>query len=215
VEGEPRLSFLVINPTDTATSSGFDELFNDGVAISTELRFPTNFAQRRGHVLLGATYSTREFVSLDQDPRIILPQVPIARASDSWSFYYNTDHYLWEDPCSPGRGWGYFTRAGLADDETNPVEYFWSVGIGGSSLVSGRPQDSFGIGYYSLDTSSAIGPVLSAVLGTVGDSEGVEAFYNIKATDNLTITPDFQWISQARQSIDDAYVLGVRANLAF
>ncbi len=215
MEGEPLFSFLVLNPTDTTRTSGFSELFNDGVALSSELRVPTNFCDRPGHVLVGATYSTRDYVSLDQDPRIILPQVDIGRSSDSWSVYWNTDHYLHVDPHDESRGWGYFTRVGFADDSNNPISYFWSVGIGGNSMISGRDKDSFGLGYYMSETSDEIAPFLTALVGGIGDSQGVEAFYNIQAMNCLTITPDFQWLSQARAGLDDAYVLGVRANLAF
>ena len=35
---EPIFTFTVLNATDTATTSGFDELFADGVALSAELR---------------------------------------------------------------------------------------------------------------------------------------------------------------------------------
>ncbi|TWT52973.1 Carbohydrate-selective porin, OprB family [Rubripirellula amarantea] len=215
LEGEPLFSFLVINPTDTTTSSGFDELFADGVAMSAEIRVPTSLMGRLGHQLVGATYSTRDYVSLDQDPRIVLPQVPVSRSSDSWSLYWNMDQYLVTDRCTPGRGWGYFARAGIADDDTNPISSFLSAGIGGSSMIRGRESDSFGLGYFFYDSSEEIAPFLATVLGPIGDSQGVEAFYNIQATKTLTVTPDFQWLSQARQNIDDAYLLGVRANLAF
>ena len=214
-EGQPLFSFLVINPTDTASSSGFDELFAEGVAMSAELRLPTNLMGRPGHHLFAATYSTRDIVSLDQDPRIILPQVPIDRSDDSWSLYWNTDQYLVTDRCNPGRGWGYFARAGIADDNTNPVASFLSAGVGGSSMIGGRESDSFGLGYYYYDTSDKIAPFLAGLLGGIGSSQGVEAFYNIQATKSLTITPDFQWISQARQNVDDAYILGLRANMVF
>ncbi len=214
-DGAPLFSFLVINPTETTRTSGFSELFRDGVAMSSELRLPTRFFNRPGHFLVGATYSTRDYTSLDQDPRIVLPQVAIGQSSDSWSVYYNSDHYLCVDPCDSSRGWGYFSRAGFGDDDTNPISYFWSLGLGGNSLLSGRKYDRFGVGYYISETSDEIAPLISAALGGIGDGQAVEAFYNIQATKSLTITPDFQWISQARTSIDDAYVLGVRANLLF
>ncbi|WP_283430978.1 carbohydrate porin [Neorhodopirellula lusitana] len=213
--GEPLLSFLVMNPTDTTTSNGFDELFADGVALSAELRVPTNFGGLPGHQLFAGTYSTRNYVSLGQDPRIILPEVPIARTSDSWSLYWNTDQYLYTDRNDPTHGWGYFARAGIADDNANPVSYFLSAGIGGNSRLRGREADTFGLGYYYSGTSDELGPFIAAAVGSVGDGQGVEAYYNIQATRNLAITPDAQWISQARESIDDAWLLGVRANLAF
>jgi len=212
-EGEPLLNFLVINPTDTADSDGFDELFDDGVAVSLELRLATNRRGRPGHHLFGGTWSSRDFVSLGQDPRVVLPDVPIARADGSWSLYWNTDQALWVDCCDRSRHWGYFARAAIADDSANPINYFLSAGLGGASPL--RAGDSFGLGYYFSGTSGEIGPILQAALGPVGDGQGVELFYRRQLTTALSVTPDFQWIDSARRQVPDAYLLGLRANLVF
>jgi len=212
-DNEPLLNFLVINPTDTADSAGFDELFADGVAMSAELRFATPWTVKPGHQLFGATWSSRDYVSLGQDPRILLPDVPIDRADGSWSFYWNTDQALWVDSGNPSRHWGYFARAGIADDSANPINYLLSAGLGGASPL--RDGDSFGIGYFYSGTSDEIGPVLTGLLGPIGDSQGVEIFYRTQLTKAVSVTPDFQWLSQARRNTADAYVLGLRANVAF
>lgn len=211
-EGEPILSLLVLNPTDTTRTSGFSELFNEGVAISSELRLPTRFFDLPGHQLVGGTWSSRNYIGLDQDPRIILPNVPIARQSGSWSLYWNCDQTLVGDS---ERGWGLFGRAGIGDDATNPLAYFLSAGLGGSSMLSGRERDTFGLGYYYSATSNEIGPILSGVLGGLGDGQGVELFYNAAVNRHLSITPDFQVLMPARESIDTALVAGIRANLSF
>ncbi|TWU01594.1 Carbohydrate-selective porin, OprB family [Neorhodopirellula pilleata] len=213
-QGEPLFNFLVMNPTDTADTDGFDELFADGVALSAELRFATPLMGKPGHQLFAGTWSSRDYVSLGQDPRILLPNIPINRADGSWSLYWNTDQALWVDPTDAARHWGYFARAAIADDSTNPVNYLLSAGLGGASPL--RTGDSFGVGYFYSGTSEEIGPILeAAALGPIGDSQGVEVFYRSQLTQSISVTPDFQWLSQARQRIDDAYILGVRMNIAF
>ena len=212
-EGEPLLNFLVINPTDTADSSGFDELFSEGVALSAEFRFATPLVGKPGHQLFAGTWSSREFVSLGQDPRIILPDVNIARADGSWSLYWNTDQALWVDPSDETRHWGYFARAGVADESTNPVRYLLSVGLGGASPL--RRDDTFGVGYFYSGTSDELGPVIESALGPIEDGQGVEAFHRTQLTESVSVTPDFQWLSQARRQLPDAYVLGLRMNIAF
>ncbi|WP_246105739.1 carbohydrate porin [Rosistilla ulvae] len=214
-EGSPLLSFLVINPTDTANTSGFSELFRDGVTLSSELRVPTNFFGLPGHQLIGGTWSSRDYVELGQDPRVILPNIPIARESGSWSAYWNCDQYLVSDSRNPSRGWGYFARAGVADRDTNPLGYFLSAGLGGSSPLACREHDSFGVGYYYAGTSDKIGALLEAVEGPIGDGQGVELFYNVAVTRAITFTPDFQVLKPARESIDTAVVAGARMNIAF
>ncbi|WP_390889067.1 carbohydrate porin [Rhodopirellula halodulae] len=212
-EGDPAFNFLVMNPTDTADSDGFDELFSEGVVISAEARVGTNWLNTPGHQLLGASWSSRDYVSLGQDPRIILPNIPINRASDSWSVYWNMDQALWVDPCDASRHWGFFARAGIADDDTNPINYLLSAGLGGASPI--RDGDTFGIGYYYSGTSDEIGPLLTGALGPIGDSQGVEIFYRTQLTQSVSVTPDFQWIDQAREQVSDAYLLGLRMNIAF
>jgi porin len=211
-EGEPILNFLVLNATDTVRTSGFDELFAEGVTLNSELRLPTNFFDMPGHQLIGGTWSSREIVALGQDPRIVLPNVPIQRQSGSWSLYWNCDQTLVGDA---ERGWGFFARAGIGDDSTNPLAYFLSAGLGGSSMMSGRDNDTFGVGYFYSATSNEIGPLLNATLGQLGDGQGVELFYNAAVNRHLSITPDFQVLMPARDSVDTALVAGIRANLIF
>ncbi len=213
-EGEPLFNFLVMNPTDTAGSDGFDELFSDGVALSAELRCATPLMGKPGHQLFAGTWSSRDYISLGQDPRILLPNVPINRADGSWSLYWNTDQALWVDPRDTSRHWGYFARAGIADDSTNPVSHLLSAGLGGASPL--RSGDAFGIGYYYSGTSDEIGPILqAAALGPIGDGQGIEIFYRAQITKSVSITPDFQWLDPSRRQIDDAYILGARMNITF
>ncbi|MCA9149486.1 MAG: hypothetical protein KDA92_09315, partial [Planctomycetales bacterium] len=68
-EGEPILTYTILNPTDTTKTSGFDELFEEGVTMVLEGRVPTNFFNLPGHQLLAGTWSSREYIALGQDPR--------------------------------------------------------------------------------------------------------------------------------------------------
>ncbi len=212
---EPLFTFSILNPTDTAKTSGFDELFNDGVTLVGELRLPTEVFGLPGHQLFGASWSSREYAALDQDPRIILPNVPITRQDGSWSVYWNFDHYLYVDPENSERGWGVFGRAGLADAETNPIEWFLSFGVGGHSMVPGREKDTFGAGWYRSGTSSELAPFLQTALGGVGDGQGVELYYDVEVTPWLHVTPDLQVVRPARESVDTATIAGMRARVIF
>jgi porin len=213
-EGKPLFTYTLLNAADTTRTDGFDELFNDGAAMAAELRVPTSFFDMPGHQLVSGTWSSRNFVSLGQDPRIILPDVPIAEQSGSWSLFWNCDQYLVVDEGDPLRGWGLFARAGVGDDQTNPLAAFYSIGVGGSSPLRGRPADTFGVGWYLSKSSDEIGPIIEAVFGPIGNGQGVELFYNYAATPWFTITPDMQVIVPAREEVDTALLIGVRANLS-
>jgi len=210
-EGTPLWTVSVLNATDTVTSSGFDELFNDGAVISSELRLPTNFFEMPGHQLVGGTWSSRNYVSLGQDPRVIFPDIPIERQSDSWSLFWNCDQYLVTYGGQPNRGWGLFARAGVADEQTNPIDWFWSAGIGGDSPLRGRTADTFGVGYFYSHTSDQIGPILETVLGPLSAGQGVELYYNAAVRKWLNVTPDLQVLLPARDNVETAVVVGIRA----
>jgi porin len=214
-EGEPIYNFLVLNARDTTTSDGLSELFAEGAVVSQELRLPTNFFGKPGHQLFGAIWSSREFAALDQSPIVILPSVPIARKSGSWALTYNFDQYLVVDPRDSKKGWGVFGRAGIADPETNPIEYFLSLGFGGNSRLHNRENDTFGLGWYYSGTSNRIAPFLSTVLGNLRDAQGGELFYNIAVNKRLSVTTDSQVIMPARSNVDTSLVFGLRANLTF
>jgi len=217
-EMEPIFTFSVLNATDTATTDGFGELFDQGATLAAEARLPTNFGDKPGHQLLGVTWSSREYADLGGDPRLAVTPVGIPRQSGSWSVYWNADQYLVyaDDSCTEeARGWGVFGRAGIGDDDTNLIEYFLSFGVGGNAMIRGREQDYFGIGWYQVGSSDALHPITSAALNLGLQGQGIEMYYRIQATDYLQITPDVQILDPARQGIDTAYLFGLRALLSF
>jgi porin len=212
---QPLFTFTVLNAIDTTQTSGFDQLFAQGATLNAELRVPTKFFELPGHQLLGGTWSSRDYVALGQDPRVILPSVPIQRADGSWCLYWNFDQYLKVFSSDPLRGWGVFGRAGIGDDTANPISWFLSFGVGGNSPLCGRESDTFGAGWYYSGTSGNIGPILQTVLGPIGDGQGVELFYNIAVTPWLNVTPDLQVVVPARENVDTAVVAGLRAKMVF
>lgn len=212
---EPLFSYALLNANDTSESAGFNELFADGVAMTTELRLPTNFFNMPGHHLFGATWNSREYVTLGQDPRKIFPGVPVNETRGSWSMYWNCDQHLFVDPCDPTKGWGLFGRAAMADARTNPLEYFFSVGIGGNNPYCYHRNDTFGLGWFMHVPSDDIGPALEEALGPLGNGQGVELYYNREVTPWLHVTPDFQVIIPARENVDTAIAVGVRAVMTF
>ncbi len=214
-KNEPVFTFTVLNAKDTARTSGFEELFDEGVVLVAETRIPTQLLEMPGHQLFGGSWSSREFAALGQDPRIILPDLPVARQSGSWSLYWNFDQHLVMYADQPGLGWGIFGRAGIGDDETNPLASFLSFGIGGNSPICGRHQDTFGVGWYIAESSDEIGPILETSLGPIGDGQGVELYYNYQVTPWCHITPGLQFIDPARELVDTAVVAGVRAKIDF
>jgi len=185
------------------------------VAITSQATLPYEIGGLSGQHTFGGAWSSRDYVSLGQDPRILIGDFPIARQNGTWGLYWNTSQQLVNFGDKANSSWGYFARAGIAEDHANPLSYFLSAGLGGNSPIAGRAQDRWGVGYYYLATSNRIGPILQAALGPIGDSQGVEMFYNYQFAPSIRITPDMQILKPEREDLDTALLLGVRANVDF
>jgi porin len=192
--------------------------FDSGTIVNGEFRLPTRFFQKPGGQLVGASYSSKEYTALSQDPRLILGDIlqglPVTMQEHSGSscFYYNFYQYLVSDEKDPKKGWGIFGRYGLADARTSPISDFYSIGLGGKGTFEGRDKDTWGAGYFYSTLSDEL-PRL--VRDRFGDSQGYEIFYNVEINPWLHITPDFQIIDPSNKQVDMAYVAGFRVRMDF
>lgn len=215
------VSFLVLSATGKASTDGFDDLH--GAVFSGEGRVRTNFLERTGHQLLGALYSNKQYTSIDQRLGFVIDNRALAKRDGTWAVYYNFDQFLYETDKTAGRGIGLFGRFGASEGNPNPVQYFYSAGVGGKGLIAGRGDDQLGLGYYY---SSINNPTLQHPFfrrSFLRDEWGFEAFYNVALTPWLLVTPDIQVIGPsqkrqitgllARQYIGTATVLGLRVQL--
>ena len=110
------------------------------------------------------------------------------------------------------QGLGTFFRYGLAHEEANEIEHFWSIGAQYQGLVPTRDDDVLGVGF-------AQGIISDRLHGLVdGDRESAyELYYNVQLLPWLSITPDFQYIVNPGGTDDgrDAFVAGVRVQMSF
>ncbi|HUQ69452.1 MAG TPA: carbohydrate porin, partial [Planctomycetaceae bacterium] len=214
---EPVFSLMVMDPVNNPTTSGFEQFFENGVSLFGELSRPVKIAERPGHQQLIFSWSNRTVTALDGAAYIITPEGPVVlfeQQSHSWSLVYAFDQYLVVDPCDPTRGWGVFGQFGLSDGNPNPIRSTMTFGVSGSSPLRSRPRDTFGVGYYFMQTSTALQETLVNVR-PVGNEQGVELFYNIGVTPWFHVTPDVQFIEPSGQAADAAVAVGVRTRIEF
>jgi len=227
---EAILSFLVVSANGKASTDGFDDFH--GALFNGEGRVRTDFFGLSGHQLAGALYSNKNYTSLDQRLVSVIENGALAKKRDTWAVYCNFDQFLYETDKSAGHGVGVFGRFGASAGEPNPVQYFYSLGIGGKGLIPSRDLDQLGIGYYY---SSVRNPTLQLPIGGtqsfLRDEWGFEAFYNVALTPWLLVTPNVQVIGPSQkhplghdrlglpvvepEHIGTATVLGLRWQVVF
>jgi len=120
--------------------------------------------------------------------------------------------FLFNRQEDPTQGWGLFGRFGWANDKTNPIANFYSIGLGGKGMFVSRGKDTWGVGYYYSTLSDEFNRFVS---NRFGDSQGAEVFYNIEIKPWLHLTPDFQIINPSNEQVDTAYVAGFRVRMDF
>ena len=105
-----------------------------------------------------------------------------------------------------------FFRYGWADDKVNEEEDFVSFGGQIEGLIEGRDKDVFGVGYArGLRSSNGLSSSDKRQIDLV------EAYYNIKVSDNLCISPNVQFVTHpgGLKSESPATVFGLRTRIKF
>ena len=213
------VSLSVLSSTGFANTTGFTDLNANSLTIAGQARVRTDFFGRTGHQVVGYTYSNKEFTSLDERLRSIVETRGVIKEKGSWAFYYNFDQYFYEPQKGSGKGAGIFGRFGASDGNPNPVNYFFSLGVGGKGVMASRPHDQFGIGWYYIDVKS---PSIAGLLTTrefLRDEQGVEAYYTVALTPWALLSPDIQVVHPAQKNrtdgsgINNATILGLRLQL--
>jgi porin len=214
----------IINTTDSSTDTGFDD-FGDGQTVSAEADFKYRLLGLPGGMNVGGLYSFNQDFNQLGGRLIFQPGQGLAveQEDDTWALYWSTWQYLFvEDPSDapidpangvPDReGIGVFARFGVADQDTNPIEWSGSIGVGGRGMIPSRDDDVFGIGYYYNRVQDTR---LSGLLGIKDHTQGFEAFYNVAITPASHLTFDLQLADSALPRTDTAVILGGRLNLSF
>jgi porin len=223
--GAPVFTVMVLDTNNTPTTTGFQSFFDNGATIFANLTLPTKFFGLPGQQGLSGTFSTGKYNDLEPtayfDPEAGLVITP-GFVRDSWSLFYSANQALWADPCNPKHAYGVYTNIGVADNGPSPIRFTANVALYGSSPISKRPLDTFGVGYTFTRYSSPVRD-FAPVLLPIDNDQAVELFYNIAVTPWFNVAPDLQVVFPARdqtlppnpQAIDTALVLGIRAKIDF
>lgn len=159
-------------------------------------------------------------------PALLIPVEAANRKDNTWSVVYSFDQYFWQPDGDSKRGIGVFFNFGATDGNPNPVQYSYMMGIGGKGVFSGRPHDSFGIGWARTQFSEQFVPLLRERLGLGLDHEdAIELYYSAAVTPWLNVSPHLQVInsglnktlndSNQLQNMNTAVEASLRMNILF
>jgi len=112
---------------------------------------------------------------------------------------------------------GVFGRYGWQRGSVYQVEHAASCGCQLSGSCYGRSDDVIGLAYGVAIISDDWESVDRASGINTGDEHHVEAYYNCRVNDNLSVSPDVQWVANPNgdKDNDDVWVFGVRAQMGF
>ena len=129
--------------------------------------------------------------------------------TDDNGYYVSFDQMVYRESAEEEdtQGLGVFFRLGVADDELNEINTFWSIGCQYQGLIPTRDDDVIGLGVAQGRLSSGAG-------FHEHRETAIEVYYNAQITPWLSITPDFQYIDNPGGVADDAVALGIRVQMS-
>lgn len=205
---------LVYDTKNIATTSGFDNLFDNGANILGFWRFFTDVGGLPGSHFFGGIWSTGDFVAFDPTGFVIVPDEGIVAVPQggAYTLLYIMEQTLWVDCCNPDRKVALLSQWGFADENTSPIQWSANIAVQAQGLNSCRPQDTLGVGYFYTGLSNDFRNLLSPVLD-LHDVNGVELYYNAAISKCFQLTADLQVIEPALAGNETAVVCGVRGTL--
>jgi len=216
------ITSMVMNSADSSTTSGFED-FGEGWTWSTEAQFQYALGELPGGMNVGFIYAGDSDFQQIGGRLGLLPRIDRDTEDDTWALYWSAWQYLFTldertgpiniiDGVPDLRGLGLFARLGIADQDTNPIEWSGSIGVGGRGIIPTRDRDTFGAGFIYTKLQD-LG--LPDFVGIETDAYGGEVFYNFSVTPAIDFTVDFQIVRPAFSNLDTATILGFRLDMRF
>jgi porin len=209
------MSLWVYDPIDRTAEYWPDDLFSEGVTFYFTPSYSTTMAGRPTTISLTGIYTTKSGVDFSELSENYQNSLEPSTKEGSYSVGFQFSHLLHVDPANPRKGWGVHLKGAVSDGNPNYVQNSIIAGIGGTGLFRGRELDSFGLGYFYYDMSDELQKALNAGEETIGDEQGAEVYYSFAVTPWFFVTGDLEYIAPPRNSVENAFIAGLRANIRF
>ena len=153
---------IAYDPNDQTNDYWVDDLFTDGVNLSFSPAWNGTVAQRATTIGVTAAYSTARGANLSE---ILLP--PDLKTGDkrgSYNIALQVAHLLEESAVQKGKGLGVYGKAAMADGNPNPIRASLVGGLAAHGVITARPWDGVGVGYFYYDLSDDLSDSLAPVV---------------------------------------------------
>ncbi len=220
-----ELAAMVMDSRESSLTDGLGDFGRDWNSFFTAA-YRYRIGDLPGRQMVGFSYSWNgDYTKLDGSQLSnIVRGVPLRSEEETWAVIYSGFQYIQvfdgdtskpinlKDGRADHRGWGVFLLAGLADEDTNPVQWSLAGGIGVRGLLPSRPNDEFGIGYFVIDIKD---DVVANIIGLKSTEQGAEIYYDFEVLPSVHITADLQVIDPGLAASDTTVILGLRTNITF
>jgi porin len=209
---------FVYDPRNAQNDDVLRNPFSDGVTGMLTATVPYQLGGLNGFFGAKAIYSDQTKTDLADIPFLILPpesQRFVGTKQGIWYLGASFQQYLVQNPDNPQQGWGIFGQFGMSDGNPNPIAWSALLGVGGTSFISGREQDRWGIGYFRYSLSSDLRDGLKTTGVDLRDEQGIEAFYNLAVTPWFSVTGDLQVVQPVLAGAQTAVTASMRAKIRF
>ena len=136
----------------------------------------------------------------------------------NFGVYLLGERQIYREPGAPERGLSLLARVGYADPGLNEVGAYVGGGAVYTGLFRERPEDRLGLGVAAAFAGHEFERASEADGSAVKDAEvAIELRHRMQLAPWLSVQPDLQYIVNPGfdAHLDDALVLGARAELAF
>ncbi len=169
---------------------------DDGYFYIAERGWSLNIrSTNQTEIKIGAFFHSGRFSSFEDE----------SQSNGNTAFYSVIDHPLSESV-------GLFGRVGLSPkSEINVVSSYFDVGFNWQGVLSGRPQDVFGIAYSSSSFARDFrNSIVASDNRSLANERVLEATYLVEFSEGWQVQPSLQYIFNPINAAEDALVAGVR-----
>ncbi|MEP0713133.1 carbohydrate porin [Algoriphagus sp.] len=205
-------TFMAYDPEDAVRKSGLNRPFDEGIVLSVSSGLKANIGNSEGNHVFQLAYSSQDGANLYNLSNLTPPiQVPLSDKKNRYFFGYTFDHSLKQ--LDEENSWGVFGEVGVSDGNPNPLDFSFVIGLGGSSFIKNRVQDTWGLAFYDYSLSKIIDEEAANLGLPLGNELGLELFYQYWATNWFSIGADLQVISPVVKASETAVFLGFRSSI--